>query len=283
MTKIRTVFVRNFVLFILMALIGVLLFMLHDFSKTKERLLEAFISKPLQTISLETKAFFSPIEHTLQLAMSHGAAGKFSIHDTASVNEYFAPFLLQFPQISGMSVADNQGYEYDIIKISNKLSTRTIRYGTNDNLSYWTTLSFPSLKKDSIWVTNSQKDPRSRLWHEGALLNPILPYWTKPYIFNTNHEKGITVSCTYPDYSVPDSFAILALDLTLKDLGAFNSGIQISKSGFGLILSGCYEVLEQPSAYSGYSDRAIKILAERRGSKAAWEPFKFKLKDEVGS
>lgn len=283
MSVLRAAFIRNFVLFILIAMVGVLSLMLYDLSKTKQQLAASFISKPQKTISVEMRAFFSPIKNVLKIAVDHGTTGHFRAVDTASVNNYFAPYLSLLPQISSMSVADKHGYQHDLIRTQDEWRTRTIRYGSNDRTSHWARLSWPMLDVDSTWTTNIQMDPRTRPWHNGAMEHPGFNHWTAPYVFNTTHKSGITVSCAYVDHSVADSMAILALDLTLNDLFAFTSAVRISENGFGLILTHDREFIEQPieDADLQYSTQAIEMLQERRGSANEWASFKFEKNDEI--
>lgn len=284
MSVIRWVFVRNLVSLILMALVGMLVIMLLDLQNIRKQLAVSFINKPLELISTETMAFFTPIENTLQAATEHGTLGAFTIGDTASVNQYFTPILLHFPQISSVGVADNHGYEHDLIKTSGEILTRTMGYNNNFSTAHWSKLISTSNSTDSTWKPIPlYHNARLRPWHKGAIEHSRTPYWSAPYIFNTRSGWGITVSSTYPDYSLSDSLAILALDLTLADLSSFISKVHISKSGFSLLLTQDMQVVERPPTISNplAYRRALKTLKGRAGLGNAWEPFKFELNDGI--
>lgn len=266
----------------LLALVAVLIVMLYNFADTKKQLAASFISSPLQTIAVETSAYFSPIEKTLRAAMSHGTEGKYSPYDSTSVNAYFAPVLLQYPQISSMAVSDCQGYEHDLMREDDRWLTRTMYY-TPDGVVYWAELSIPGLDPDSIWSDHSYVAPQERPWHKGAFINQGSIYWTNPYTFNTNQELGITASCLYSDYSTPDSLAILAIDLSLNDLFEFVSQVHISESGFGFILDANKELAHESldPIHTEYYNRAIEIFLKNSKSKNNWGPFKFEVDNEI--
>lgn len=295
MKTARVEYIRNLFLFVLAGTILIMGFMLSDLHRTKKTLAESFISKPLQTISIELIGFFSPMKNVLFTAMAHGSSGYFSIADTASVNHYFGSVLAQHPQITSMGVADTYGYEHDLIKEPSHWQTRTLRYGENDNQCYWGKFSHSLTQQDSAWNTSIQSDPRHRPWYEGAFRNAGAPYWTGPYIFNTKRKAGITVSCVYKDYSVQDSIGVLALDLTLEDLSVFTSSIQISKNGRALVLTSDLErvgydpgnnemenlVLTKSRGQAPYFTKAIDILGKQEDSAKRWLPFTYTIDNEV--
>jgi hypothetical protein len=149
MSAKRIVVVRNLILRLLTATICILAYILYDLYSTKQKLAATFISKPLQSITIELDGFLQPMRNILSTAMSHGSLGKFRMADTASVNSYFTPFLRENGQISSMVVADNYGYEHDLIKMPEQWQTRTIHYGS-DSLAHWARLIFPTLEADSV-------------------------------------------------------------------------------------------------------------------------------------
>ena len=282
MTLIRKAFIRNIVLYMLLALVVVLIIMLFNFADTKKQLAASFISKPLQTIEVETEFYFSPIEKTLKMAMSHGTAAKYKLYDSASVNAYFVPIMLQYPQISSIAIADIHGYEYNIIQMDDEWHTRTVHHSTND-ATYWANLLIPELISDSSWLDHNHVNPTERPWHKGALKNRGSIYWPHPYTFNTNHERGITASCSYPEYSTPDSIAVLTVDLKLNDLYKFVSKVHISESGFGFVLDSNRELAHASLAEnrSEYFDQALKIFLKNNGSEKTWKPFSFEVDNET--
>ena len=299
MSTIRIVVVRNIVLLMLVGTIITMSLMLYDLQRTKEQLATSFISKPLQTISIELDGFFHPINHLTYTAMEHGSTGQFSATDIASVNSYFAPMLRQHPQISSMGIANNHGMEHDLLKATDQWLTRTINMERIKDSCLWQRLDITTLVADSLWQKPLEKDPRVRPWHVGAMKDLGSVFWTGPYIFNTRYEPGMTAACTYKDPTLPDSLAILAFDLTLVDLSVFTDGIEVSENGKAMVLTPQLELVSIANAEqfqsadentltaslkqapAGYYAQAIQVLEQQRGSGKEWDPFNFELEDRT--
>lgn len=256
--------------------------MLHDLRATKKQLASAFIRKPIQSMEIGMKAVFNPIEHVLYTAINHSKAGQFHISNPDQVKSYFIPILQEYTQISSMAVASTTGYEYNLMESSGQWLSRTVNYA-NDTLAHWKRLAWPSLAIDSSWTLTALDDPRSRPWYTGAMKQHGEPTWTTQYTFNTNHAPGMTVACVYPDFTAPDSLALLAFDLTIEDLFTYISAIRISENGYGVVLTADRQFIKPPPKLmdNGYAPTALKTLRTRTGAIDEWEPFRFERNHET--
>lgn len=237
-------FVKHIALAIVIASGVIMAYIVYELSQTKKSIGESLVSKVVDRTHHELKDFFVPIQNLLVTTAAQTKIQGYRNMDTSDFNQLFIPAVQYFPHLSSMGIADDQGFEYDIIKdtIEGKWLTRIVDVEQKGMKEVWYSFNVDKYyrkKRDSIWESVMYDDPRSRPWFTGAVgkENEAL-FWTDPYEFNTNGQIGITVSKSWIDIAVDTHRVILAYDLLLTDISAFTEHLAPTENGEVMILSG---------------------------------------------
>jgi len=194
----------------------------------------------------ELNGFFNPVVQQLRIAAQWGRQGLLDVTDREALNRLFIPLVENFPQISSVLLADVGGREYLLLNTSDgwmNRETRTARWGGRSRLTRW---SARHPAPQVSWKALNY-DPHRRPWYQGAIsrlkswsvsagVRGTVPiFWTKPYIFFTTRDPGITASLAF---KTPDGLLrVIAFDLLLTDITKFTMGLQVSEHGQVVVLS----------------------------------------------
>ena len=235
---------RHIALAIVIASGVIMSYIIYELSQTKQSIGESLVDKVVDRTHHELKDFFVPIENLLVASAAQTKIKGYHRMDTSDFNQLFIPAVQYFPHLSSMGIADDQGFEYDIIKdtIEGRWLTRIVdveNKGMTEIMYSFTVDNNYRKRRDSVWERELHSDPRSRPWFRGAVgkKNEGV-FWTDPYEFNTTGEAGITVSKSWMGSTLDTHRVILAYDLLLKDISAFTEALAPTKNGEVMILSG---------------------------------------------
>jgi len=213
---------------------------------TLETLSRSLIEQTTDQTESELNRFFNPVTRQLQMAAQWGRQGLLDINDPPALNKLFMPLIETNSQISSVLLADVRGREYLLLRTGDRWlnrETRTAEWGGQSRLSRWD----PDMERPKITWENLNYDPHKRPWYQGAVRNqnpratspdsdrvdPI--HWTKPYIFFTTKDPGITASLAFKG---PDGITrVIAFDLLLRDITRFTMGLKMSEHGQAFVLS----------------------------------------------
>ena len=213
---------------------------------TLETLSRSLIEQTADQTESELNRFFNPVNRQLQMAARWGQQGLLDITDPPALNKLFMPLMETHSQISSVLVADVTGREYLLLRNGNRWlnrETRTAEWGGQSRLTRWGY----EMKEPEVTWENLNYDPHSRPWYQGAVRNQNLRamtpdggridpiHWTKPYIFFTTKDPGITASLAFKG---PDEITrVIAFDLLLRDITQFTMGLKMSEHGQAVVLS----------------------------------------------
>ncbi len=148
---------------------------------------ERYIHDATERAAEKLSGMKSSIEISLEQVRKYGESGVVSLSEPDTLRNPLLP-IVEEGLLSGISIADAEGRSYFI-------------------------RSDGSERKPS---EAAGFDPRSRLWHKGAL-NADGIYWTEQYLFHTLQQFGITASVAYsPPKGKGQS--VVAFDILLSDL-----------------------------------------------------------------
>ncbi len=237
-------FIKHIALAIVIASGLIMSYIIYELSLTKESIGTSLVNKVVDRTHHELKDFFVPVQNLLVTAAAQTKIQGYHTMDTSDFNQLFIPAIQYFPHLSSMGIADDQGYEYDIIKdsLEGRWLTRIVDIEEKGMIERWYSFTVDDnyqKKRDSCWESSLHEDPRSRPWFTGAVgkENEVL-FWTDPYEFNRTGEVGITVSKSWMDIFEDTHRVILAYDLLLSDISYFTEHLSPTKSGEVIILSG---------------------------------------------
>ena len=211
-----------------------------------ELLSRSLINQTTERTESELNVFFTPVIQQLRTVGLWGRQGMLDVTDPASLNRMFVPLIENFPQISSVLLADTGGREYLLLHTEDKWmnrETRTVRWGGKSRITRW---SAENPAPVVSWKTLNY-DPYKRPWYQGAIgsrksddtsagVHGAAPvFWTKPYIFFTTKDLGITASLAF---ETADGLPwVIAFDLLLTDITKFTMGLKVSEHGQVVVLS----------------------------------------------
>lgn len=239
MEKLLSKYAITFAISTLVISCILVVFILYEFSLTKKRFATELTSQSVEQIKNEIDGFFGPITNLINSAKNqYEHEFKKGLSDDA-LNRKFVPLIEHFPQLSSMGIADDRGYEFDILpdSIHNKWLNRKVwmdQWGTTERWNYWNP-DTPAAK-DSAWSRELSMDPRERPWFKGALGEKGHIFWSLPYKYTTNQEYGITASILLHDAG--NRSTILAFDLTISDIIRFVNDLKLTDHQKVFLLTG---------------------------------------------
>jgi len=229
-----------------------------------ESLSSQLISQSIVQIETKLDGFFLPIKRSLQAAKYWGEKGLLEYKHPDDVQKLLVPIIKQYDQVSSMMVADNLGKEYMLLYSAGKWQSRITNRPKWNKRTKWKEWTKEGEYKE-YWK-EIEYDPRLRPWFiaakDFATKNPNksnsseLPTvkipthakqlaWTKPYIFFTTKEPGITASVTFTEHTGLEK--VIGLDVLLKDISMFTTNIQVSEHSKVFIIDNDRRVIGLPA------------------------------------
>lgn len=220
---------------------AVLSYLIFDINKTEKALAHSLLQKPLQSSLLNIRYFTDPVRLSLLSIRKQGELGFYDEITPKKLNGVLGSMIEYYPQISAMGIANSEGYEYDVILLDSGYINRIAwidKWGKEDRWSFWKlNTDIERYEKKKEWRGTVVNDPRDRDWFIGDEDVPVDGVsWTKPYVYNTTNELGVTASVTWK-YKDDQRKHVVYADLTLETISKFTSGLDISKHGKTFILS----------------------------------------------
>ncbi|MEX1191957.1 MAG: SpoIIE family protein phosphatase [Brumimicrobium sp.] len=216
-------------------------YIVYELSITKANIAKSLVDKALDQTHHELEDFFHPVKNQLKTSTIQAQMKPINDFTLVDYNKLFVPIIQNYPQISSLGIATNEGFEHDIILEGNdEWITREIHIDKTGFQEFWTAYKVDGnrVQIDSSWTSLAEHDPRSRPWYIGADRKQNELYWTSPYVFNTNNKAGITVSSSWTDPFDDSLHVILAYDLTLESISQFTKEIRPTSNGEVMITTG---------------------------------------------
>ncbi len=156
-----------------------------------------------------------------------------------SLEDSFYSFMSINSQISGIFIGKPNG---DFLMASRYNDRNSSGYFTKDirnregglrsvEYRYYDSEGILTARED---IPEDEYDPRTRPWYSSGISSQNAQ-WTRPYMFFTSGQPGITTSLAVRDGSGA-VIAVLGVDLTLGDLSDFVAQTRISENGAAFIL-----------------------------------------------
>ncbi|GEM_PF-3433505 len=230
--------VRNIFMFVTPISLAILLIMVYNLSQTVQHLSEQLINRTTDRTQQELDNFFNPVISNLLTAKDWCKSEKLEISNVSKINTLYIPILKNSTQMSSMHMADTFGNELMILKEDSTWQNRLTMSGKSHRYIWDYSYGKGVLLNEFVLESDSSYNPKARKWYEIVqFLNHESFTWTKPYIFSTTHDLGITASIKVFNDVKKDPFRILAFDIKLTDISLFTSHLQISKKGKAFILN----------------------------------------------
>ena len=244
---------------------SVLFYLIYDINNTEDALAQSLLDNPMQRSILNIRYFSNPIRLSLMTIRKQGEIGFYNEITPQKLNGIFGSMIHYYPQISSMGIANSEGYEYDVICSDSGFINRIAwidKWGREDRWSFWELdTEKEKYEKTKEWRGTVVNDPRDRDWFIGDNdVDADGVTWTKPYMYNTTKELGVTASVWWK-YKGDDRKHVVYADLTLENISKFTSELSISKNGKSFILSEAGEYIGLPGD-SIFRDEEVRRNAQ---------------------
>ncbi|MEZ5628286.1 MAG: PAS domain S-box protein [Rhodocyclaceae bacterium] len=239
------------------------------------------VQRATSSVAAHIQRDFRQIEQLLDTAADWGRASVFDVSSLDTYNRLLQPVLAKDPRLSSALLAKEDGRELLLLELPggqwrNRVTDRpdaTPRH----RIIRWSGAG----QRASEAALDSDYEPRSRPWFLGAMATAQDGdlFWTRPYLFFTTREPGITVSVRWT--GADGLRRVLALDVLLADLSQLTAAMQVGQQGGVAILTDAGEVLGLPASPHFNTPEAIRAAVLKpvgelgvsglSGGVAAWE------------
>ncbi len=238
-TSIKNSLLFNFLLIIVMLSSAITAITFFGNRHAIKRLSEALISTGIDHTESKLRSFFQPVIRELYLVRAWDSKG--IIHPDKSpeyLRHLLSPLLSEYRQVSSVLLADSHGHEFMLLRKNSGWMNRITKKDQWKDKVLWYEWS-PGSRPVSRWQ-RSDYDPRLRPWYKGALSryragsSPGIAgrqsiFWTKPYIFHTTREPGLTASIAY---DMGDGVKrVVGVDILLSDITRFTAALKLGTNG----------------------------------------------------
>lgn len=238
--SIRARLLRDIVAIIL--LLGVSVYLVSSWAQreTVQSLSDSALRRVGDETQLRLERFFAPVERHLRMVESWHAQGLTDFADLERADRLLIPVMQAYPQVTAMMIADGRGREYMLLRSGSYWTRRMVVQADSQasaRISEWSEFDRERRSRSE----ELHYDPRSRPWFEGALRasreaseasagGPSPVYWTRPYLFFTTRDPGVTASIALRGSDGVDY--VLGFDVTLDDVTEYTSSreLRVSKN-----------------------------------------------------
>ena len=177
------------------------------------------------------------VETTLDTSQQWGRDGTLDHDELLRFNQFFFPVIENHKEISSVIFAHESGQE---ILLLHQDDGRWVNRISHPDLwgkqTYWLTWS-PDGRLEQVEMRERDYDARTRPWFQGAmgLKGDDERFWTRPYLFFTTGEPGITAARRWT--GADGSRYIIAHDVKLLDISRFTTQLRVGHQGFSLLVT----------------------------------------------
>ena len=214
-----------------------------------ERLAEKELIMTADEVRNTVQDYFSEIEQHLDVLGEYASQGYF-VADTPDEFQRFAiPLLRKNQSYQAFRVAREDSREIALFIHSDGWSTRftfPLQEPGVEHWSFWDR-NYQLLKRETVgsdYDCRNQPDFYNVLQRQGA----NAAYWTSPYLFAANRERGISASARF---TANDGVRyILSLDISVHNISAMTRYITVGKSGFVALFDSSGSIVGQPARHA---------------------------------
>ena len=159
------------------------------------------------------------------------STGDLNLEDSSDLEKYFFQQIQLFDSLTAVYFASEQGNFIEFERRDEQLVLLLRNRSTNFETKFYKLDEEGNRVKS---IATKSYDPRTRPWYKDAALSGK-PMWSTVYQFFSPRELGITSAI--PIYGENGELqGVLGIDLTLTQISDFLRSLQISESGYALIM-----------------------------------------------
>jgi len=222
------------------------------------------ILRTMDEVDARLQRFFDPPRRVLQLMRDWGEHGRLDFPDVDAFVAALGPVIENYPQITSLMLADDQGRERMLLRTGDKWITRESRADEWVGTTQWSERATLA-DAPKRYVKELDYDCRTRPWYGEAVRERDAAFvrethWTEPYIFFTTKDPGITASV---GFKAPDGGGrVLAYDVLLQDITRFTRSLAPSANGLTVVITDDARVLGLPGLrrFEDAEERKLALL-----------------------
>ncbi len=188
----------------------------HTYTTTAREISEQIMDQTAKAVHGEVERFQNAAEFLLGRTREFVRSGEIDFTDPASANGFFMGHLRWYGDITSVNFGDSQGNGYLLLRERGRWRNR-IKIADRPGVVTWQELNERGGVR-SRTEARDDYDPRQRPWYRLAA-EAAEVRWSKPYIFRTTRDPGITASLRVDDGRGP--VQVVGADILLKDLSVF--------------------------------------------------------------
>ncbi|OQY19518.1 MAG: hypothetical protein B6I36_04000 [Desulfobacteraceae bacterium 4572_35.1] len=256
-TTLRQRLFRRFGLLLVVAIVCIALSYTYFGIKPAVNLLaENHFVATAESIETSMRLLFLPEKHLIDVAADWLAAPEIKLTEEEKLNFLFKPLLKRHPQVTSVVVGSTDGQGYMLLEKSDDCwFNRITNIPENGTLQRF--VEWHGDERTNEYRQPLDYDPRQRPWFKNAIetKHSADVNWTKPYIFFTTKDPGITVSRRIN--KSPGNCVVVGFDIMLRDVSLVTANCKIAQNGFVTVLTGDERVLGVPGGKSIPSTVAV--------------------------
>jgi len=211
---VRTRLFRDLILLVLFSagLLVLVSFLLG--TELRRELAWSRISQAIALVREEVAGLTAPLERQLYISRDWLRTGDLDLTDQDALNARFMPTLSHLDQVSGLVIADHDGWEYFLLRDGDQWRTRWREPGSSGEVTWWRWRAPGDLV--DTWKATLDYQPRERPWFKGAVAAAPEDRvsWSQPYVFLSRQVPGVTASLAWGDAAA--GTRVVALDVELS-------------------------------------------------------------------
>jgi hypothetical protein len=234
----------------------------YQYLRVRSNLADTIINQITDTEITDLQNMVNTVADKLRIVRDWAKNGVLEEDNIQGLNKKFIPLIEHQSPLSGILLADSEGWEYYLRPEGATWITRSIDPRKKGILFYqqWETPD----KAIKQWQKKSDYSPRTRPWfHRPGNSDEI--YWTPVYQFFDKQIKGVSASISWNIDDRKDHFAVFAQDIPLKELRRLLAARDGERPGILFFVnpySDYYILEETPSVehQSRYNDLIPKLI-----------------------
>lgn len=226
--SIKKVLLSSF-LVVVASSVGLVIFTTYYSSKNIMTKHALEIMNHMSTFTIDkSKAFMQNAHDATKLTQALESKKVLQSDDVNKIEKYFIEQLKLYKQFSGIYYGNYKGDFIMVMRNDKGFLTKIIYNNKNAKkvIAIQYNKTYQILNKKHL--LNDKYDPRTRPWYKSAVSNNRIS-WTKPYVFYTSQQPGLTVAAPVYDENHYSKGAI-GVDIQLNELKDFVGNLKLSNN-----------------------------------------------------
>ncbi|MCF6241388.1 MAG: ATP-binding protein [Bacteroidales bacterium] len=223
-------------------------------SKMRDRIVDEYIKTKTNKLSKEFKGRMQSYENTIRLFSKWGQNGLINLDDTASFERAFIPILSDVKSIYGITIIENTGKEYEIIKKDSLFLSDFYFPRKKLSLIKYIDRQGNVIKNQKV---NQSKSVSEKYWLKKSKVDTDF-IWQGPYVSKLFNQEVISISSSW--INKDSSTVHIAIHFLLKDVFRTFTKIDLSDDEYIFLLNDYGDIYDIPginnftdTEYSAYS------------------------------